>query len=61
MIYNSKYDLYIDNDFVIYYWNNKLDKLVQRTIYDMNGYLGVLTKIGTRKVSLYMTKNISGT
>lgn len=41
MKYSEKYDLYIDDDLVIYYWNNKLDKLMQRTIFDINGYLNV--------------------
>jgi SpoVK/Ycf46/Vps4 family AAA+-type ATPase len=44
MKYNEKYDLYIDNDYVIYYWNNKLDKLMQRTIYNIHGYLAVNCK-----------------
>lgn len=46
MIYNSKYDLYIDDDLVIYYWNNKLDKLVQSKIHkNSRGYLMVHSKL----------------
>lgn len=42
MKYNPKYDLYIDNDLVIYYWNKKLDKLMQRNYYCNNdGYLRI--------------------
>lgn len=49
--YNEKYDLYLDDDFVIYYWNKKLDKLMQRQfIKDKNGYLLVRTKLGTKRV-----------
>lgn len=51
MKYNEKYDLYIDDDLVIYYWDKKLDKLMQRTIYKNNkGYLKVDTKIGLKLV-----------
>jgi len=51
MKYNEKYDLYLDDDFVIYYWNKHKDKLMQRTIYNNNsGYLMVLTKLGTKLV-----------
>lgn len=48
---NEKYDLYIDDDYVIYYWNKRLDKLMQRTIYKTDkGYLLVNTKIGAKCV-----------
>lgn len=51
MKYSEKYDLYIDDDFVIYYWDKKLDKLMQSTIHNNKfGYLYVYTKIGTRCV-----------
>ena len=50
MKYNDKYDLYIDDDLVIYYWNKKKDKLMQRTISKNNGYLQVVTKIGRKYV-----------
>lgn len=30
MKYNEKYDLYIDDDLVIYYWDKRKDKLMQR-------------------------------
>lgn len=49
--YNEKYDLYIDDDLVIYYWDKRLNKLMQRTISENNcGYLMVHTKIGRRLV-----------
>lgn len=51
MKYNEKYDLYLDDDFVIYYWNKNEDKLMQRPIVvHPNGYLMVNTKIGKRYV-----------
>ena len=49
--YNEKYDLYIDDDLVIYYWDKKLDKLMQRTVCKQSkGYLTVRTKIGIKLV-----------
>lgn len=50
MKYSEKYDLYIDDDLVIYYWNKKLDKLMQSTIKDSFGYLKVWTKMNDRFV-----------
>ena len=51
MIYYEKYGLYIDNDLVIYYWNKRLDKLMQSSICKNNsGYLMVNTKINTKYV-----------
>ena len=51
MKYNEKYDLYIDDDYVIYYWDKRLDKLMQRPIYkDKDGYLIVSTKNGKNRV-----------
>lgn len=51
MKYNEKYDLYLDDDLVIYYWSKKYDKLMQRPLSDNGcGYLYVSTKIGTRGV-----------
>ena len=51
MKYNEKYDLYLDDDFVIYYWDKKKDKLMQRRICkDKDGYLIVNTKFGCKKV-----------
>lgn len=51
MKYNEKYDLYLDDDLVIYYWDKKLDKLLQRPISKNNcGYLRVSTKIGRNYV-----------
>ena len=51
MKYSEKYDLYIDDDLVIYYWDKKLDKLMQRTIHkNKSGYLYVCTKIGLKRV-----------
>lgn len=51
MKYNEKYDLYLDDDLVIYYWDKKKDKLMQRKIYkSTNGYLLVSTKIGLKRV-----------
>lgn len=40
MKYNSKYDRYVDYDFVIYYYDKNKDKLVQCcTQFDKDGYL----------------------
>lgn len=51
MKYNSKYDLYIDEDLVIYYWDKHKDKLIQRTKSDNGcGYLRVRTKLGLKMV-----------
>lgn len=51
MKYNEKYDLYLDDDLVIYYWDKNKDKLMQRTMSDNgNGYLRVNTKIGKQFV-----------
>ena len=51
MKYNEKYGLYIDDDLVIYYWNKRLDKLMQKSISkNGSGYLHVMTKIGPRSV-----------
>ena len=50
MKYNPKYDLYIDEDLVIYYWSKKYDKLMQRTLTNNNGYLICNTRIGTKGV-----------
>jgi len=51
MRYNEKYDLYIDNDLVIYYWSKKKDKLMQRPVYkDKGDYQIVNTKIGLERV-----------
>lgn len=45
MRYNEKYDLYIDDDFMIYYWDKKLDKLMQiQVIKNQDGYLQVKIK-----------------
>ncbi len=48
--YNSKYDLYIDEDLVIYYWDNKLDKLLPKEIHKNFGYQVVTTKFGCKRV-----------
>lgn len=57
MRYNEKYDLYIDEDYVIYYWNKIKDKLMQRPIYkDKDGYLLVNTKIGKKRVHRVINK-----
>ena len=50
MRYNEKYDLYLDDDLIIYYWDNNKDKLMQRTLTKNRGYLQVFTKIGSRSV-----------
>ena len=51
MKYNERYDLYLDEDFVIYYWNKRLNKLMQRPLYkDKDGYQRVNTKIGKKRV-----------
>ena len=51
MKYNEKYDLYLDDDLVIYYWDKKKDKLIQRAICKNNaGYPVVNTKIGVKRV-----------
>lgn len=49
MKYNSKYDLYVDDDLVIYYWSKRKNKLMQRPYNKNNsGYLHVMTKLGNR-------------
>lgn len=50
MRFNDKYDLYIDEDLVIYYWSKKYDKLMQRPMYNRKGYLYVKTKLGLKRV-----------
>jgi hypothetical protein len=51
MKYNERYDLYLDDDFVIYYWDKKLDKLMQKPISkNGSGYLMVSTKVGPKCV-----------
>lgn len=52
MKYNGKYDVYLDDDFVIYYYKiNGKGKFVQRSISkNKNGYFQVHTKIGLKKV-----------
>lgn len=51
MKYNEKYDLYLDDDLVIYYWNKRKDKMMQRKIILTNdGYLNVHTKLGLKRV-----------
>jgi hypothetical protein len=51
MKYNEKYDLYLDEDFVIYYWDKNNDKLMQRSICkNKDGYSVTRTKIGTKLV-----------
>lgn len=62
MKYNEKYDLYIDDDLVIYYWDKKLDKLMQRKLYkDKYGYLIVSTIIGLKKVHRIIYETFVGT
>ena len=51
MKYNEKYDLYLDDDYVIYYWSKKKDKLMQKSIIkNKDGYLCTNTKIGFNAV-----------
>ena len=51
MRYNEKYDLYLDDDLIIYYWDKSLDKLMQRPLHDNgHGYLLVATKLGNKYV-----------
>ena len=51
MKYNEKYDLYLDDDFIIYYWDKNLDKLMQMpTRKDKDGYLLIKTKIGPKRI-----------
>lgn len=60
MIYNKKYDLYIDEDLVIYYWNNRYNKLMQRHTYEYKGYLKVLTKMGMKRVHRIIWETFNG-
>lgn len=62
MKYNERYDLYLDDDFVIYYWNKHKDKLMQRPLdKDKDGYLRVLTKIGKKRVHRVIYETFVGT
>lgn len=61
MKYNEKYDLYIDDDLVIYYWDNSRNKLMQRPILKKaNGYLRVTTKLGTRLLHRVIWETFNG-
>ena len=49
MKYNPKYDLYVDDDLIIYYWSKRKDKLIQCPYTKNNrGYIHVRTKLGNR-------------
>lgn len=61
MRYNEKYDLYLDDDLVIYYWSKKYNKLMQRTMTKTwNGYLIVNTKIGLKRVHRIIWETFKG-
>ena len=61
MKYNEKYDLYLDEDFVIYYWDKRKDKLMQRTMSDNGcGYLRVRTKLGLKMVHRIIWETFNG-
>lgn len=51
MKYNSKYDRYVDDDLVIYRWDENKDKLVQCNQHiTSNGYVQMRTKISQNYV-----------
>lgn len=61
MKYNSKYDLYVDDDLVIYYWDKRKDKLMQRIKTDNGlGYLRVRTKLGHKMVHRIIWETFNG-
>lgn len=61
MKYNEKYDLYLDDDLVIYYWNKHKYKLMQRPLYDNGrGYLIVITKLGLKMVHRIIYETFKG-
>lgn len=61
MKYNDKYDLYIDDDLVIYYLDKKNDKLMQKSICKTrSGYLQVCTKIGKKSVHRIIWESFKG-
>ena len=58
---SEKYDLYIDDDLIIYFWNKHKDKLMQRTRYKTNiGYQLVNTKIGSKYVHRIIYETFNG-
>lgn len=62
MKYNDKYDLYLDDDFIIYYWDSKLDKLMQSKIYkNGTGYFIVNTNTGLKRVHRIIYETFVGT
>ena len=62
MKYNEKYDLYLDDDLVIYYWNKKEDKLMQKSIFkNKDGYDCTNTKIGCKSVHRIIYETFVGT
>lgn len=61
MKYNEKYDLYLDDDLVIYYWDKNKDKLMQRAMTaNEQGYLRVNTKIGKQFVHRIIWETFNG-
>ena len=51
MKYNEKYNLYIDDDLVIYYFDKRNNKFMQRSIWkSSSGYLMVKTNISAKYV-----------
>lgn len=61
MKYNEKYNLFVDDDFVIYRWDKNLDKLVQVKPYKHStGYLRLITKYGVRYAHRIIWETFNG-
>ena len=47
MVYNKKYDVYVDTDLIFYKWSNTSNKLIQKSVFKGgNGYYQINTKLG---------------
>lgn len=61
MKYNEKYDLFVDNDLVIYSWDKNLDKLVQCVVSkDSHGYMIVRTLTGYKMAHRIIWETLKG-
>ena len=61
MKYNEKYNLFVDDDLVIYRWDKNLDKLVQvKPCIHSTGYLRLHTKIGVKKAHRVIYETLKG-
>lgn len=61
MIYNEKYDRYIDDDLVIYRWDKNLDKLIQCNQHiTATGYMQMRTKLSQNYVHRIIWETFNG-